>query len=110
MYHKHHLCLQWLPTKLPEYIGKNLQDELSFPDKLDATKWSVAELNSILRAHVVCGRDCCALHMFGCPGLEWESETLSCVLYRGVMCAGCYPFNICGHCFLSSLIEASGAQ
>ena len=91
-YRKHHPCLQWLPTKLAEYIGENLQDELGFPDKLDATKWSVAELNSILQTHVVCGRDCCALHTFGC--LEWESE-----LYRGVMRARCYPFNMRGHRF-----------
>ena len=44
-YLKHHPCLQWLPTNLAENIGENLQDELGFPDKLDAAKWSVAELN-----------------------------------------------------------------
>ena len=94
-YHKHHLCLQWLSsvsTKLAEYIGENLQDELGFPDKLDAAKWSVAELNSILHTHVVRGRDGCALHTFGC--LEWESE-----LYRGIMRARCYPFDMRRHRF-----------
>ena len=91
-YSKHHQCLQWLPTKLAEYIGENLHDELGFPDKLDTAKWSVAELNSILHTHVVCGRDGCALHKFGC--LEWESE-----LYWGIVRARCYPFDMRGHRF-----------
>ncbi len=29
------LRCQWLPTKLAEWIGKNLQEELGFPDKAD---------------------------------------------------------------------------
>ena len=87
-YRKHHPCLQWLPTKLAEYIGENLQDELGFPDKLDA----VAELNSILHTQEMLGRDGCALHTFGC--LEWESE-----MYRGIMLARCFPFNMLGHHF-----------
>ena len=53
--------LQYLPTKLAEWIGKNMQDELGFPGKKDPRKWSVSELNYILRTHVVCDRNCCLL-------------------------------------------------
>ena len=42
--------LQYLPTKLPEWIGENMQDELGFPDKKDPKKWSLSELNDILRS------------------------------------------------------------
>ena len=34
-YRKHHPALQWLPTKLAEWIANNMQDELGFPDKAD---------------------------------------------------------------------------
>jgi hypothetical protein len=65
-----------------------LQEELGFPDKADrraqpGTGWTPAELNSILQDHVVDG----ALTTFGC--VEWESE-----LFRGVMRARCYPFDM----------------
>ena len=71
-YGKHHPALQYLPTKLAEWIGENLQNELGFPDKQDPTKWTVPELNNNLRLHVVPDRNGCALHTFWC--LEWESE------------------------------------
>jgi hypothetical protein len=88
IYRTAHPALRWLPTKLAEWIGENLQDELGFPDKADwraepGTGWTPAELNHILNAHVVDG----ALTTFGC--VEWESE-----LFRGVMRARCYPFNL----------------
>jgi hypothetical protein len=85
-----HPVLHWLPTKLAEWIGENLQDVLGFPDKADqraepGTGWTPAELNNILSAHhdVVD----CALTTFGC--VEWELQ-----LFRGVMSALCYPFNL----------------
>ena len=84
--------LQYLPTKLAEWIGENMQDELGFPDKKDLNKCSISELNDILRTHVVCDRNCCSLQTFGC--LVWESE-----LYRGIMSARFYPFNMRGHRF-----------
>ena len=34
-FRKHHPVLQYLPTKLAEWIGENMQDELGFPDKKD---------------------------------------------------------------------------
>ena len=55
-YRKHHPALQWLPTKLAEWIGENLQDDLGFPDKADPRArraWTPTELNSILDRHVV---------------------------------------------------------
>ena len=76
VYWKHHPVLQYLPNKLAEWIGENMQGELGFPDKKDPKKWSVSELNNILRTHVVCGRNGCSsrLQTLGC--LEWESERL----------------------------------
>ena len=78
--HKHHPVarpvLQYLPTKLAEWIVENMQQELGFPDREDSNKWSVSELNDILRRHVVRDRNGCALHTFG-PSfgcIEWESE------------------------------------
>ena len=70
---KHHPALQWLPTKLAEWIVNNMQDEQGFPDKADPGRgWTPAELNSILQNHVVRNRDGCALTTFWC--VEWESE------------------------------------
>ena len=67
-YRKHHPVLQWLPTKLAEWIGENLQDDLGFPDKADPRRgWTPAELNNILDRHVVRDRNGCLLHTFGCP-------------------------------------------
>ena len=37
---KHNPVLRYLPTKLAEWIGENMQDELGFPDKNDQNKWS----------------------------------------------------------------------
>jgi hypothetical protein len=93
VYRTAHPVLRWLPTKLAEWMGENLQDELGFPDKADqwaapGSGWTPAELNHILQAHVVDG----ALSTFGC--VEWESE-----LCRGVMSARCYPFDMPKHCF-----------
>ena len=84
-------ALRWLPTKLAEWIGENLQDDLGFPDKADrraqpGTGWTPAELNSILHDHVVDGE----LTTFG--SVEWESQ-----LFRGVMTlmsARCYQFDM----------------
>ena len=88
VYRTAHPVLRWLPTKLAEWIGENLQDEMGFPDKADkrapaGTGWTPAELNRILHDHVVAGE----LSTFGC--VEWESQ-----LFRGTMRARCYPFNM----------------
>ena len=90
VYRTVHPALRWLPTKLAESIGENLQEELGFPDKADqraqpGTGWTPAELNSILQDHVVDG----ALTTLGCGCVEWESE-----LFRCTMRARCYPFDM----------------
>ena len=87
-YRTSHPVLRWLPTKLAEWIGENLQEALGFPDKADGraspgTGWTPDELNHILQEHVVDG----TLTTFGC--VEWESE-----MFRGVMRARCYPFKL----------------
>jgi hypothetical protein len=71
-YRTAHPVLRWLPTKLAEWIGENLQDDLGFPDKADGsgTGWT----KYLLHDHVVDG----ALTTFGC--MEWESD-----LFRGIM-------------------------
>ncbi len=61
---------------------------MGFPDNSDqraepGTGLTTAELNHILHEHVVDG----ALTTFGC--VEWESQ-----LFRGVMRAKFYPFNL----------------
>jgi hypothetical protein len=88
IYRTAHPTLRWLPTKLAEWIGENMQEELGFPDKADkraepGTGWTPAELNRILHDHVVAGE----LTTFGC--VEWQSQ-----LFRGVMRARCYPFDM----------------
>ena len=91
-----HPVLCWLPTKLAVWIGENLQHtKLGFPDKADQraepdTGWTPAELNHIHHVHVVD----IALSTFGC--VEWESQ-----LFRGVMRARCYPFNLAKKSFHS---------
>ena len=62
VYRTSHPVLRWLPTKLAEWIGENLQEALGFPDKGDVSLravpgsgWTAAELNHILQAHVVDG-------------------------------------------------------
>ncbi len=88
VYSTAHPMLCWLPTKLAEWIRENLQEELGFPDKADkrtepGTGWTAAELNSILHNHAVNG----ILTSFGC--VEWEFD-----LFRGVMRARCYSFDM----------------
>ena len=86
IYRRAHPVLCWLPTKLAEWIGENMQEELGLPDKADkraqlGTGWTPAKLNSILHDHVLVGGE---LTTFG--SVEWESQ-----MFRGVMRARCYP-------------------
>ena len=85
-----HPILRWLPTKLAEWIGANLSDELRIPMKSE-DKWIAAELNSILINNVVRGSHG-HLRTFG--GIKWE-----CDLFNGRPKARCYPFDIDGHRF-----------
>ena len=84
-YRKAHPVLCWLPTKLAEWIGENLSEELRIPPKNEA-KWTAAELNTILINNVVRGPHG---HIRTFSGIRWE-----CDLFNGRPKARCYPFNI----------------
>ena len=89
-YRTAHPVLRWLPTKLAEWIGSNLGDELGIPQK-QGSLWTASELNAIITGNLV-GGDHGHLHTFGC--IQWECE-----LFNGRPKARCYPFDIEGHCF-----------
>ena len=80
----------WLPTKLAEWIGSNLCDQLDILPK-QGPLWTAAELNSIITGNLVGGPHG-HLHTFGC--IQWE-----CDLFQGRPKARCYPFDIQGHRF-----------
>ena len=84
--------MRWLPTKLAEWIGENLSEELRIPPK-NEDKWTAAELNTILiQVNNVVRGPPGHLSTFG--GIRWE-----CDLFNGRPKARCYPFNIDGHQF-----------
>ena len=92
-FRKSHPLLQFLPQKLSEWIAENLEDELELPPKTgpDGT-WSSVDLNRILLRCCVADSKGNNLHTFN--SLEFESD-----LYRGVMRARCYPFDMDDHSF-----------
>ena len=89
-YSTSHQVLRWLPTKLDEWIGANLCEELNIPDK-EGPLWTAVELNTIITGDLVGGPHG-HLHTFGC--IQWENE-----LFSGRPKARCYPFNIQGNRF-----------
>ena len=87
-FRRSHPILQFLPQKLSEWIAKNLADELALPPNTGpGNDWSSADLNRILLRCFVSDKKGNNLHTFN--SLEFESE-----LYRGVMRARCYPFDM----------------
>ena len=88
-----HPMLQFLPQKLAEWIANNYAEELNVPLRPDPTQpWSTATLNRILQTCLVSDRKGNNIHTF--QTVEFESD-----LYRGVMRARCYPFNMERHRF-----------
>ena len=75
---------QYLPHKLAEYIGNNLQNELGI--KKEGPKWTVAELNDILHENLVPDR--MGNHIHTCEKVEWEHED-----YEGRPMARSSPFK-----------------
>ena len=69
-----HPVLQYLPSKLAEWIGENMQDELGFPDKRDPNKWSISELNNILQTYVVSDRNGLGCGSLGGANLAWGAS------------------------------------
>ncbi len=53
-YRTSHQVLQWLPTKLAEWIGANLCEELNIPDK-QGPLWTAVELSAIITGNLVGG-------------------------------------------------------
>ena len=97
LYRRNQALLQFLPFKLAEWIAKNLADELRMrPTSVDC--WSSAQLNHILTSCLVSDRRGNNLNTF--HTVEFESD-----LYRGVMRARCYPFNMEEHRFRGKNIK-----
>ena len=71
--------------------AENLAEELAIPVKL-GDKWTVEELNTVLKNNLVGSGSGGHLRTFG--AIQWECE-----LYRGRPKARCYPFNLDGHRF-----------
>ena len=93
VYRSSHPMLQFLPQKLAEWIANNYAGELNVPLRTDLSQpWSTATLNRILQTCLVCDRKGINIHTF--QTVEFESD-----LYRGVMRARCYPFNMERHRF-----------
>ena len=65
-----HPVLRWLPTKLAEWIGSNLCNELGIPPKRGSL-WTASELNAIITGNIVGGPHG-HLRTFGC--IQWECE------------------------------------
>ena len=87
--------MQFLPLKLAEWVAKNLSDELNLPDLPDSDDdFKSVVLNRILQVTqcMVSNRSGNNLHTY--QFVEFESD-----LYRGVMRARCYPFNMDDHRF-----------
>jgi hypothetical protein len=95
-YRQHHRLLQFLPQKLAEWLANNMSEELNLPDPGD--EWSSEDLNNILIRCLVSNRRGNNLHTFQC--VEFESD-----LYRGVMRARCFPFNMEKHRFYGKNVK-----
>ena len=83
-------------VKLAGWLAKNMSDELNLPDSRD--EWSSADLNNILIHCLVSNRRGDNLHTFQC--VEFESD-----LYRGVMRARYFPFDMENHRFYGKNVQ-----
>ena len=93
VYRSSHPMLQFLPQKSAEWIANNCAEELNVPLRPDPTQpWSTATLNRILQTCLLSDSKGNNIHTF--QTVEFESD-----LYRGVMRARCYPFNMERHRF-----------
>ena len=83
-----HPLLQYLPSKLADYLGENLAEPLNIPDKAGVA-WTVEEQNQIILNCVVAQRD--GKHLEPWRELQWE-----CDAFRGVSTARCCPTKAFG--------------
>jgi hypothetical protein len=101
VYRRSHSLLQFLPQKLAEWIAHNYAAELNVPPRPDPSRpWSTATLNRILQTCIVSDSRGINIHTF--QSVEFESD-----LYRGVMRARCYPFNMKRHRFRGRNVKVS---
>jgi hypothetical protein len=99
IYRSSHPLLQFLPQNLAEWIANNYAEELNVLPRPDPSKpWSTATLNQILQSCIVSDSRGINIHTF--QTVEFESD-----LYRGVVRARCYPFNIKRHRFRGRNVE-----
>ena len=70
-YRTSHSILRWLPSKLAQRIGDNMQAELQIPAMTQA-KWTVGELNQILANNLMPNGD--GGHLRTITTLQWECE------------------------------------
>jgi hypothetical protein len=93
LYRRTHPLLQFLPQKLAEWIAENFGDRLNLPAGAGSNDdWSAQQLNLILQRCLLPDRNGKYLHTF--HTVEFESD-----LYRGIMRARCYPFDVEQHRF-----------
>ena len=93
LYRRTHPLLQFLPQKLAEWIAENLGDRLNLPAGAGSNDdWSAQQLNLILQRCLLPDKKGQNLHTF--HTVEYESD-----LYRGIMRARCYPFDVQQHQF-----------
>ena len=93
VYRSSHHMLQFLLQKLAQWIANNYAEDLNVPPRpVPSQPWSTATLNQILQTCIVSDSRGIYIHTF--PTVEFESD-----LYRGVMRARCYPFNMDRHRF-----------
>ncbi len=101
VYRRSHPLSQFLPQKLAEWIANNYAVELNVPPRPDQSRpWSTATLNRILQTCIVSDPRGINIHTF--QSVEFESD-----LYRGVMRARCYPFNMERHRFRGGNVKVS---
>ena len=98
-FRQHHPNLQFLPQKLGEWVAKNMADELNLPvPDCGDDDISSACINRILTQCLVSNRKGDNLHTY--HTVEFESD-----LYRGVMRARCYPFDMDKHRFRGKIVK-----
>ena len=83
-------------TAISEWLANNMSEELNLPDPGD--EWSSEALNNILIHCLVSNRRGDNLHTFQC--VEFESD-----LYRGVMRARCFLFDMENHRFYGKNVK-----
>ncbi len=101
LYRRTQPLLHFHPHKLAEWIARNLGDRLNLPAGAGSNDgWSAQQLNLILQRCLLPDRKSQNIHTIQI--VEFESD-----LYRGIMQASCYPFDVQQHRFHGSNVKVS---